>query len=142
MRSIVAIALFLALPSLASAQGYVAVNQLKVIPLGGGDIEVIEARGDGARGMWCAAADYVVRQIGVTRGQRLYVKRARGPSLSGAGRIGVVFTTDAKALPVTPSQAVSVSVRTPGQGLPVRHAHQFCKDYEIDIDDILLRRGG
>lgn len=119
-------ALSLATPALS--QTFLAENRLQVVPLTTTDFEVIEARGEGARGMWCAAADYAQRS-GATQ---LYVKSARGGSVSGAGRTGVVFTTSTASLDVPPSQSVSVSVRIPGQTLRVAHAYQFCYDYLIE----------
>lgn len=125
----------------ASAQGYLAVNRLVVNPVAGGDFEVIEARGEGARGMWCAAADYVLAARGSGNRTRLYVKEARGPAATAPGRKGVTFTTNADRLAVQPSQAVSVSVRQTGQGLPVNHALQFCRDFEEEYDDIWVAPG-
>lgn len=134
-------AVVLALPVAAVAQTYVALNRLTVVPLNATDFEVIEARGEGARGIWCAAADFAQNRLTPQRSGRLYVKTPRGPSLSGVGRKGVVFTIDANQLSVPPSQALSVSARTAGQGLPIHHAYQFCRDYQIEPDDILFRLG-
>ena len=141
MWRIVGFLICLMLPGIAAAQTFDAINKLKVIPQPGGDFEVIEARGEGARGMWCAAADFAMAR-NPANGQRLYVKKPRGPSVSVAGRKGVTFTVDAARLGVSPTQALSVSVRSAGQGLPLHHAFQFCRDYQIELNDILLRRGG
>ena len=130
----------LALP--ATAQGYQAVNRLVVVPLGGGDFEVIEGRGEGARGIWCAAADYIKARQGGGANPRVYVKRVRGPSIAAPGRKGVVFTTDVGALGAAPSQSLSVTTRIAGVGLPANHAIQFCKDYLIELEDIFYRRRG
>ena len=126
----------------ASAQSYRAINYLVVVPLNATDFEVIEARGEGARGIWCAAADFAEHALRRDRGGRIYVKTARGPSISGVGRKGVVFTTDPNRLDQPPSTSHSVSVRQVGQGLPIHHAAQFCKDYIIELEDILYRRKG
>lgn len=139
MKLILPLLIALGLPTVVAGQTFKAVNQLTVVPLGNNTFEVIEAYGEGARGLWCAAADYTLNRS-PAGAKRLYVKTARGPSVSGAGRKGVVFTTDEASLGVAPQQAVSVSVRTPGLGLPVAHAYQFCKDYQIEPSDILLRR--
>lgn len=142
MRYVISLLVGLALPATAvSAQAFKAVNRLNVVPLGGGAFEVIEARGEGARGIWCAAADYALARS-QANGQRLYVKTPRGPSVTVSGRKGVVFTTDASSLGVPTQQSLSVSVRRAGEGLPLHHAYQFCRDYQLDIDDILLRRDG
>ncbi|SFD47349.1 hypothetical protein SAMN04488523_10181 [Sulfitobacter brevis] len=125
----------LAVATQSQAQVYRAQNQLYVVPLNGGDFEVIEDHGEGARGIWCAAASFARYAQGTATDQRLYVKSPRGPSISGVGRIGVVFTTRADTLPVAPKQAYSVSVRDAGLGLPIHHAYQFCKDYLIELED-------
>lgn len=130
------------LATTATAQVYTAINRLAVVPLGAGAFEVIEARGEGARGIWCAAADYVIARDGRGGGVRLYVKSPRGPAASAPGRKGVTFTTNAASLSVEPKQSLSVTVRTAGVGLPVNHAVQFCQDYQIELEDILLRRIG
>lgn len=129
-------------PGLAAAQSFTAVNHLKVVPLNKSTFEVIEARGEGARGMWCAASEFAQKRLGLKRGGRIYVHTARGPSISGLGRKGVVFTADPSTLSVPPSTSVSVSVRQVGQGLPIQHAYLFCKDYLIELRDIKFRRMG
>jgi len=135
MRSLfLATILSVSVPLAALAQPYVAINRLLVVPLNATDFEVIEGRGEGARGMWCAAASFAQDRLGLPRNTRLYVKTARGPSVSGAGRRGVVFTTSTKG--VTPKTSYSVSVREPGLGLPQYHAFQFCNDYLIELEDL------
>ncbi|KIN60404.1 hypothetical protein Z945_1375 [Sulfitobacter noctilucae] len=125
----------------AQVRSFEAVNHLQVIPISQTDFEVIESNGLGARGMWCAAADYLVNgPLNDTDG-RLYVKTPRGPSVTVSGRTGAVFTLDASTLPDGPKRSYSVSVRTPGLGLPILHAFQFCKDYTIEVEDIFFRRG-
>ncbi|MDF3413150.1 hypothetical protein HKX54_01670 [Sulfitobacter sp. M57] len=129
-----------ALPLPALAQSYLAVNRLTVVPVSATAFEVIEGRGEGARGMWCAAADYVLNGQRQASNQRLYVQTPRGPSVTVAGRKGAVFTLDAGSLPDGPKRSFSVTVSTAGVGLPLAHAIQFCKDYQIELQDILLRR--
>lgn len=124
-------------PTPSAAQSYQAINRLQVNPLSGTDFEVIEARGEGARGMWCAAADYVKARYGQGTTGRIYVRDARGPSLTRPGRKGVVFTLDPNSLTQPASQSLSVTVRTVGVGLPTNHALQFCRDYLLELDDIL-----
>lgn len=128
-----------ALPQTVAAQTYEAVNRLTVVPLNPHDFEVIESRGEGARGLWCAAADYVDSLRPAQRTGDLYVKRARGPSVSGAGRIGVTFTLDPARLNVEPNSGYSVTVRQEGRRLPVQHAFRFCRDLDWNVNDILYR---
>ncbi|GLT07816.1 hypothetical protein ACFQFQ_13650 [Sulfitobacter porphyrae] len=129
------------LSAASAAPSYEAVNHLKVHGISPTSFEVIEALGEGARGMWCAAADYAIHQLGVAATQRLYVKSPRGRSQSYSGRVGVVFTTDASSLPTEPSRSVAVRVDTPGLGLPVYHANQFCRDFLLEFETIRFRRG-
>jgi hypothetical protein len=135
MRALLIAALCSALPLSVQAQSYVAFNRLVVVPLNATDFEVIESRGEGPRGIWCAAASFAQHRLGTPRNARIYVKTARGPSRSGAGAKGVVFTTSTQG--ITPKTAYSISVRQPGLGLPQYHALQFCKDYLIEPEDRL-----
>lgn len=141
--SILAIALVaLALPAGATSQYYEAPqNRLKVVPLNATDFEVIEEYGEGARGIWCAAASYVDSHISRARTGDLYVKTPRGPSLSVAGRSSVIFTISPDQLDAKPFRSYSVGVRRAGQSLSVQHAYQFCKDYIIEPGDVLYRLG-
>ena len=125
------------LPVLANAQSYRAINKLTVVPLGGSNFEVIEQRGEGARGILCAAAEYAERRLGATG--RVYIREGRGPSRTVQGRKGVVFTTNAASLPQGPSQSVIVSTSRVGAGLPIAHAIQFCRD-NIGRDGDILER--
>jgi hypothetical protein len=135
--SLAIVAACLALPAGAGAQTYQAENFLTVVPLSPTEFEVIEANGEGPRGIWCAAASYAFARAGVSPDQRLYVERPRGPSVSGAGRIGVVFTTREDQLTTAPTQSISLSVREAGRSLPQHHAYRFCRDYLIDRSDRL-----
>jgi hypothetical protein len=104
------------------------------VPLNPTDFEVIEDRGEGARGIWCAASSYAIYRLGRDSG-RIYIKSPRGPSVSGTGRIGVTFTADVNSLGVPPTRSYGLSLRQTGLGLPIMHAYQFCKDYFIDLED-------
>lgn len=125
-----------AFPLAASAQAYRAINDLTVVPLNASSFEVIEARGEGPRGIWCAAAEYAERRLG--EGSRVYIKQGRGPSRSLAGHKAVVFTTNAETLSQPPSQSLSLTTTRIGVGLPVDHAIQFCRDV-YDREDRIIR---
>ena len=125
------------MPALAHAQSYRAINKLTVVPLGGSKFEVIEQRGEGLRGIWCAAAEYAERRLGASG--RVYVSEGRGPARSVQGRKSVVFTTNAASLSQGPSQSLVVSTSRVGAGLPIAHAIQFCCD-NIGRDDDILER--
>ena len=119
------------LPLSVSANGFYFDPGLKVNPVSATKFEVIEARGEGARGMWCAAARYAVYTLGQDSG-RLYIDTPRGPSETQQAGTGVVFTTEP---PQTTSQSYSVTVRQAGASLPVIHALQFCRDYDVFPDN-------
>jgi len=138
MRPFIAAVLALAaLPATLSAQNYRAVNYLTVVPLTSTSFEVIEANGEGSRGMWCAAADYAERQLHAR--DRVYIAEARGPSKTATGRKSVVFTTDANTLSQGPSRSLSVDTSQVGVGLPIAHAIQFCRDADYDLGELHLR---
>ncbi|MEM6303284.1 MAG: hypothetical protein AAF744_01095 [Pseudomonadota bacterium] len=122
----------------AQAQSFTAINRLTVVPLNAHDFEVIEQRGEGARGIWCAAAQFALERGKATNAAEIYVKRPRGAAVSAAGRRGVVFTT--KPAGFTPFSSYSVSIRQKGMALPAGHAVQFCKDYLIELEDSILFR--
>ncbi len=114
-----------------AAQGYRAENRVTVNPLPGGSFEVIEGGGYGARGMWCAAADYARDVLGARGTARVYVKRARGPSQTVPGRKGAVFTLDPTGLDPVPVTITGSSTRRPGSNLSVDHAYSFCADSRL-----------
>lgn len=124
-------------PMTANAQSYRAVNLLDVVPLTETTFEVIEARGEGPSGMWCAAADYAIHKLGA-RG-RVYISEGRGVSKSVPGRKSVVFTTNANNLTQGPSKSISLSTSQVGVGLPINHAIQFCRRDEFELSENVLR---
>ena len=138
MRIFVFATLCAALPSIGFAQSFKAQNKLKVVPLSQGHFEVIEANGEGARGIWCAASDYAIKRLGLSKG-RIYVQKPRGSAQSQPGRMSVVFTANPKTLPVNPSSSHTVSVDDTGRGLRIQHANLFCRDFFIEQRDVFLR---
>ncbi len=134
MRLILAAAISATIPFAASARNYEAVNGLDVIALAGSSFEVIEKYGEGPRGIWCAAASYALNQVGASNAARMYIKTPRGPSVSGAGRTGVVFTFDPNDLPSPPRKSYSVGVDQQSIGLTAGHAIQFCRDNIIELN--------
>ncbi len=136
----IALSVIALLPTAAVAQSYGAVNHLDVVPLGPATFEVIEARGEGPRGIWCAAADYAERRLRATG--RIYIREARGPAKSAPGRKSVVFTTDPQSLPQGPFRSLTLDTSQVGVGLPIGHAIQFCHpdEDEFGLGNHLLRR--
>lgn len=126
LKKIVFVALAGALALPASAQTFRAENRVNVTPVAGG-FAVADGNGFGARGMWCAAADYARDRLGASGTQRLYVAQDRPSGTRGP----VVFTLDATGL--TPSRVFSVgsSIRTAGANLSVDHAQTFCADFKL-----------
>ena len=124
---------FLLVPTVTAASsfhsGFGAGPALTVNGLTNGRFEVIEARGAGPRGIWCAAARYAAYTLGAQSG-RLSIAQGRGSAISAKGRKGVVFQ-----LGGTARSGYSVSVTQLGASLPVVHALQFCKDYDILFPD-------
>ncbi len=135
MRRLLTLLICLLLPLQAAAQAYRAENWLVVVPLNAHDFEVIEDRGEGARGIWCAASDFAQTVLALPPAERLYIKTPRGPSVSGAGRRGVVFTTQAGRAGPDVGPSYSVSVRRAGENLPSHHARQFCRKDLIELED-------
>ncbi|MGJ8544884.1 MAG: hypothetical protein ACSHWZ_05520 [Sulfitobacter sp.] len=115
-------AVALAVPALA--EGFRAQNRVHVTPVAGG-FQVDGGGGFGARGMWCAAADYARRVEGAPGAARLYVS---GPAKQGGQ---AVFTLDPAGL--TPQSVLSTaqSVNTAGANLSVDHALGFCADARV-----------
>ena len=135
MRKTVLTLLCLMLPLQAAAQAYRAENWLVVVPLTARDFEVIEDHGAGARHVWCAAAEFAQDVLGLPRSERLFIKTPLGPSLSGVGRTGVVFTTDPERASGDRGQSYSVTINRAGENLPSHHARQFCLDRIIELRD-------
>ncbi len=135
MRSFIFASICAAFPVAGAAQGFEAENELIVFPLTASSFEVIEANGEGARGIWCAAASYAQDRVGAAGGQRMYVKTPRGPSVSVPGRTGVTFTLNAADLASPPFKSYSVSVRKPSLNIGVGQAHEFCPIHDLTMFD-------
>ncbi|KIN73169.1 hypothetical protein [Sulfitobacter guttiformis] len=129
--AIVATAFASTLPAYANTHVFRSVNDLDVVPISATSFAVIEARGEGPQGMWCAAAEYAERRLGAT--SRVYISEARGPSRVEPGRNSVVFTIDPSTLSQGPFQSITIGTSQVGLGLPVAHARQFCRKEDFDI---------
>ncbi|AXI55560.1 hypothetical protein SuNHUV7_26390 (plasmid) [Pseudoseohaeicola sp. NH-UV-7] len=121
---------FAVIPALGNANSYTAENFLKVWPIDAVTFEVIEARGEGARGIWCAAASYAERELRIDPTSTIYVLVPRGPSATVPNRKGVVFTLDKARLPETAtiSQLSFATTRAAGTSFPSYLARSFCRD--------------
>ena len=116
----------LALP--ATAQTFRAENRVYVTPAPGG-FEVSNGGGYGARGMWCAAADYANDVAGAAGTDRRYIARGRTPGIGQ--QVPVLFSLDQSSLRPSAVFIVGVSLRQDGSTLSVDHAHSFCADAKV-----------
>jgi len=115
-----------ALATPLSAQTFRAENRVTVTP-GSGGFSVENGGGQGARGMWCAAADYARDVLGASGSQRIYVAEDRARGQRGPVR----FTLDATGLTPSRVSILGSSIRTAGANLSVGHAISFCADFKL-----------
>ncbi|MEM7520340.1 MAG: hypothetical protein AAF307_04820 [Pseudomonadota bacterium] len=110
----------------AQAQTFKAENDVTVTPLGGGTFAAATLGRYGARGAWCAAADYAIDVLGAPGTARLYVTQ---PKTTNSGPVGFSLSPGS----TTPSavSSTSAAIRTAGANLSVDHAFQFCYDARI-----------
>lgn len=122
-----ATALFLALAgaTAASAQDFRAENRVTVTLVDGG-FQIADGAGFGARGMWCAAADYADDVLGARSTARIYVV---GPRLSFDAP--VTFSLDPSDVSPRQVQVLSQSLRVAGANLSLAHAQSFCADARL-----------
>ncbi|MEW9919444.1 hypothetical protein AB2B41_07510 [Marimonas sp. MJW-29] len=107
------------------AQTFRAENGVIVTPVAGG-FEISSGGGQGARGMWCAAADYALDVLGAGGFDRIYI--AQGRRLAFGERGPVRFTMDPTGLTPRRVLVVGMSLSAPGSNLSVDHALLFCQD--------------
>lgn len=128
MRNILSLLILVWLASPVAAQAFRAENRVTVTPAPGG-FEISNGGGFGARGMWCAAADYARTVLAAAGTDRVYIARARSPGLGQ--RAAVLFTLDPTGLVPAPVTIVGASLRRAGANLSVDHAYGFCADARI-----------
>ncbi len=121
-----------ALPANAQALDLYLAPKLDVNPLSATTFEVIEKGGVGPRGIWCAAADYAIHDLGKQRG-RIYIVTPRGPAQTEPGATGVAFSTQDPGIAANTGYSVTTDVA--GANLLVFHAEQFCNDNIIEPGD-------
>ncbi|NNE53405.1 MAG: hypothetical protein HKN30_13520 [Sulfitobacter sp.] len=125
MRFLFAAMLVATLATPLAAQTFRAEGGITVTPVPGG-FSVPDGGGMGARGMWCAAADYAIRRLGAVGIERLYVAQP----YSGR-RSPVVFTLDPADLEPSRVLIPGFTIRRAGANLSVGHAMSFCADFRI-----------
>lgn len=130
MRTLLSCICAVVMPAMVAANPYTAENFLKVWTLDATTFEVIEANGEGARGLWCAAASYAERQMRMDHRNPIYVLVPRGPSVSRPDRKSVIYTINPEALPAGTviHQGAFATTRTAGAMFPSYLARTFCRD--------------
>lgn len=120
-------ALFLAFAgaTAATAQDFRAENRVTVTPVEGG-FQIADGAGFGARGMWCAAADYANDVLNARSNARIYVV---GPRLSFDAP--VTFSLDPAGNDPKQVMILSQSLRVAGANLSLAHAQSFCADVRL-----------
>lgn len=113
------------------AQAFQAENGVNVKPAGNGFLVTGDA-GLGARGIWCAAADYARSNGGARDAQRLYIAEGRKAGLGQ--RVPVAFTLDPTGLTPTSVLILSTSIARAGANLSIGHAYSFCADGKLISD--------
>lgn len=115
-----------ALADLASAQSFRAENRVVVTPAGAGSFSVPSGGKYGARGAWCAAADYAMDVLGQRGTARVYVQQ---PKTTNSG--AVIFGLDPAGAAPTAVSSTSAALRVAGSNLSIDHAFQFCSDARL-----------
>ena len=128
LRGILSALALVVMAAPVAAQVFQAENRVVVLPAEGG-FDVQSGGGFGARGMWCAAADYAREVLGARGGQELYVAVGRPPGLGQ--RAPVHFTLDPAGLTPRGVFIVGSSLQTAGSALSVDHAYSFCADARV-----------
>ncbi|MEM6888009.1 MAG: hypothetical protein AAF636_07700 [Pseudomonadota bacterium] len=132
MRILLTTLLMFAVGPAAAVKAYRAINRLYVVPVANDTFEVIEARGQGGPGIWCAAADFVRTAGRDVPQQRIYLAKERGPSATVQGEKAVTFT-------LTPIEGweqqttYSATTRQVGASFKVSHAYMYCENFLDDF---------
>lgn len=91
------------------------------------EFEVLDWNQSSPHAFWCGAANYIEVRTGQSELTTIYLKSPPGPSLTEAGKKGVVFSTSAAGLPGD-TGGLDVGVDQPGQSLKSFQARGFCRD--------------
>lgn len=107
-----------------AAPAWIAQNGLVVDASGGAEFSVPYRGKSGARDFWCAAGDYVIRELGRSSATVIY-RTSSPPRRSGQG---IRFS-------LSPESATKpgLFMLYGGPGITAGHAQGFCRDL-IDID--------
>ena len=127
-KSFVLIAMLTASPLAAS--GYIPDGNLNFAPLPEG-VQISGYTGRGARGTWCAAADYAVNQLAARHSQKLYVSEPRARVFGHSTAVG--FTLNPTNLNPSNVFIVGGSLTRRGSAMTISHALTFCPDVNLPI---------
>jgi len=110
----------------ALAETFTAENKVVVTGVSDSLISVPSGGRFGARGAWCAAADYATDVLHAPGAARLYVQN---PATSPSG--AVVFGLTPGNTTPTRVTSTSAALRRAGSNLSINHAMQFCHDARL-----------
>ena len=120
-----AAAAFLFLATAVPSHAFMAKNDLVVVPLGNGAFEVPYRGLSGTSDFWCAAGDYVVRELNLSPQTRVY-RTSSPPRRAGQGVSFSLSANDAKRS--------GLVLHDGGRGLTAAHARQLCDVKELVAD--------
>lgn len=110
----------------AQAQPFAAQSRVMVQPLAGGSFAVPASGRFGARGAWCAAADYAMTALGKSGTTRVYVQQT-----AATRNAPVIFGLDPAGASPVAVFSTGAALRAPGSNLSIDHAIQFCTDARL-----------
>ena len=110
----------------ADANTYRADNRVVVTETGAGTFSLPSTGKYGARGAWCAAAEYATDVLGASGTTRLYVLE---PAVTNSGPVG--FGLDPRGTTPVAVLGTTAALRTAGSNLSIDHAQQFCQDRRL-----------
>ena len=116
------------MPGLAGA--FMASNLLQVNKVSNSVFEVVGNPGSGPGDYWCAAADFVQREVTNNATQRIYVTRALGQSETTIRRSAVQFSLTEPGAEQA-GNMISLSVSHVGDSLIAASAREYCNDLKF-----------
>jgi hypothetical protein len=110
----------------AAASAWIAQNDLIVVSAGGDDFSVPYRGKSGARDFWCAAGDYVIRELRRPPGTKIY-RTSSPPRRAGQG---IRFSLSAEG-----AKKPGLLLIFGGPGISAGHAQGFCREFFLFDDD-------
>ena len=120
-----AAAAFLFLATAVPSHAFMAKNDLVVVALGNDTFEVPYRGLSGVSDFWCAAGDYVVRELNLPPATRIY-RTSSPPRRAGQG---VSFS-----LSEIGAKKTGLVLHSGGRGLTAAHARHLCDVKELVAD--------